>query len=112
VLDEHATLEDGDVRRITVDVHVHLEPTDGPALALAATPSLEGLLVEFDRRLAGDQTLDRRRLVAALTATARGAATLTVALLAGLLTGLLALLLATATGTTAAAPATSTPAVA
>ena len=96
------------MRRITVDVHVHLEPTDGPTLALAATPSLEGLLVEFDRRLAGDQTLDRRRLIAALTAAARRAATLAVALL----TGLLALLLTAATGATAAAPTTSTPAVA
>ena len=100
------------MRRITVDVHVHLEPTDGPTLALAATPSLEGLLIEFDRRLAGDQTLDRRRLVAALTAAARRAATLAVALLTGLLTGLLALLLTTATGAAAAAPTTSTPTVA
>ncbi len=96
------------MRRVTVDVDVHLEPTDGPALALAATAALERLLVELDGRLAGDQTLDGCRLVAALTAAPGRPAALTIALLARLLAGLLALLaglLAAASGATAGATA-------
>jgi len=112
VLDEHPTLENRNVCRVTVDVDVHLEPTDGPALALAATAALERLLVELDGRLAGDQALDGGRLIAALTAATGRPAALTIALLARLLAGLLAGLLAAASGATAATATTTAPTVA
>ena len=81
VLDEVPALEDGDLGGRLPHVHAHRVAPDGAALALAAAPALERLLVELGR-LVGDQRLDR-------PCGALGAAVLLVLppLLAGLRTG-------------------------
>ena len=59
VLEERTALEHGDLRGLGVDVHAHQVAADGPALALAAPPGLEDVVVEVDAA-AGQDRLDRR----------------------------------------------------
>jgi hypothetical protein len=53
VLDEGPALEHGQLRALGAHVHAHHVAADGPALALAATPLLEGGVVELEIVIVG-----------------------------------------------------------
>ena len=66
VLDQRPTLEDRDLRRLRVHVHVHLVAPDGATLAAPPPTLLHRLLVELERAVVDQHRLDRRRAAVAL----------------------------------------------
>ena len=47
VLDQGSALEDGDLRSLTSNLHIHLEAADGTSVAALSAPLLERLLVKL-----------------------------------------------------------------